>query len=212
MAYPPEILQQPMRRVCARLSSLGVDLASFNALEFFAREGNWHTLSYAPCVATLDAWEIDPDCEAALRHNLPNARVRIGNSFEFSRLPEFRAQFDLIVYDNPQVTFGAKGQYCEHFEALETLPILMKPRAVTIFNINREPFDYDSFPDWQRRRRAFYHCAESSYLADPFFKSFYADYFHKLNILVEDVFIQTRHEHQLAYFVAILQKLRIAER
>ena len=206
VVYAPEILQEPMRRVCSRLAGIGIDLASYSALEFFAREGNWQTLSYASLVARLDAWELDPHFESALRHNLPNARIRIGNSFELAKSPQFAGQFDFIVYDNPQMIFGDRHQYCEHFEALETLPHLMKQRAVVLFDINREPFDYELFPDWQKRRNEFYQVADASRLDEDFLMAFYNRYFHDRALTSINAFIEPRHAPYFAYFVAVLQK------
>ena len=204
--YAPEVLQQPMRRVCARLAERGVELGSCRALEFFAREGDWQTVSYADKVARLDAWEIDSSFEPALRRNLPRAAVRIGDSFALSRLPEFAGQFDFIVYDNPQMTFGDRNQYCEHFEALETLPRLMQERAVAIFNVNREPFNYELFPQWQKRRNRFYQRTDTAKLDDGSLLAFYAAYFAARRLTTRDAFIEPRHEAHAAYFVAVLMK------
>jgi hypothetical protein len=195
-----------MRRVCARLSALGIDLASRDALEFFAREGDWQTVSYAREVARLDVWEIDPGFESALRENLPRARVRIGNSFELAAEEEFAGQFDFIVFDNPQGIFGEKDRYCEHFEALETVPRLMKPEAVVIFNVNREPFDYERFPAWQLRRNRFYARDQTSRLDEGFLMDFYRRYFEARGIEVRQAFIEPRHDRYLVYFVAALVK------
>ena len=197
-----------MRRLCARLAERGIELGSCRALEFFAREGNWQTVRYADKVARLDAWEINPKFEAALRRNLPQAAVRIGDSFALSQLPEFAGRFDFVVYDNPQVTFGDHNQYCEHFEALETLPRLMRERAVAIFNVNREPFDYELFPEWQKRRNRFYQRGDTANLEDGFLRAFYAAYFQGLGLTMLDAFIEPRHESYLSYFGAVVKKAR----
>ncbi len=195
-----------MRRVCTRLTALGVELHSCHAVEFFAREGNWHTVSYASAVARLDAWEIDRRFEKALRRNLPHARVRIGDSFELAEQPEFAAQFDLVVYDNPQVTFGDGDRYCEHFEALDTLSHLMKRQAAVIFNVNRAPFDYDLFPDWQRRRSGFYKIADTRRLDGDFLITFYKEYFRTRSLEVRHMFLEPRHEPHIVYLAAVVTK------
>jgi len=52
------------------------------ALEIFAREGDWQTQAYADKVKSLEAWEINPAFESALRKNLPGAKILITDSIE----------------------------------------------------------------------------------------------------------------------------------
>jgi len=203
---PPEVMQAPMKRVCARLKSMGFDLSKRSGLEFFAREGDWQTVSYAEEIARLDAWEIDPKFEETLRANLPQAQIRIGDSFKLAAQKDFAGAFNFIVYDNPQGFFGDKKQYCEHFEALETIDSLMGSEAIIVFNVNREPFNYDNFSDWRRRREEFYHRANTALLEDEFLLDFYRDYFRARCFELREAFIEPRHERYLVYFVAALVK------
>lgn len=205
-ANPPAVMQVPMKRVCTRLKSLGFDLSKLRGLEFFAREGDWQTVSYALEIAELDAWEIDPKFEQALRVNLPQAHIRIGNSFELARKKECAGAFDFIVYDNPQGFFGDSKQYCEHFEALETTGLLARPESIVIFNVNRRPFNYDNFPEWRRRREGFYNRENTSLLEEAFLLDFYRAYFQGRGFNLREAFIEPRHENYLVYFVAALTK------
>ena len=67
--------QKPMREVVEQLeANFGFPLSEADALELFAREGDWQTVSYAPHVKTLEAWEINPQFREALKRNLPHAR------------------------------------------------------------------------------------------------------------------------------------------
>ncbi|MFZ5807250.1 MAG: hypothetical protein ACOY3I_08605 [Verrucomicrobiota bacterium] len=207
--YPNKILQAPMRGVCQKLQDMDIDMTHFRALEFFAREGDWQTVSYAGKVASLDAWEINPECEVALKRNLPNAKIRIGDSYEFAKLPEFAHQFDFIVFDNPQLTFGKKNEYCEHFEALEMIPFLLKNRGIVVFNVNTSPYDYEKHPEWQRRRKTFYKTDATEKLSLDFLEKFYAQYFRAKNFRPEFIFFEPRHEGMVYYCIAelIQQKL-----
>jgi hypothetical protein len=196
-----------MRRVCARLRALGFSLATRSGLEFFAREGDWQTTSYVREVARLDAWEIDQRFESALRMNLPEAHVRVGDSYLLAQLDEFANKFDFIVYDNPQGLFGDGMRYCEHFEALALTSRLMTTgQTIVIFNVNRLPFDYDPQSAWARRRNEFYGRADTSVLDEAFLTGFYSDYFQTMGLTVEHVFIEPRHDRYLVYFVAVLRK------
>jgi hypothetical protein len=199
--------QQPMLRLCARLETLGVDLASCRALEFFAREGDWHAMTYAPKISQLDAWEIDPKFEMGLRRNLPQARIRIGNSFDLARCGEFAGQFDLVVYDNPQMFFGEGDRYCEHFEAIETLRRLMKPQAVTVLNVNMAPFNYCNAVNWQLRRNKFYDISDASNLEEGFALSFYCEYFRKQGMVTRGALLEPRYNSPIRYYAAVLEKI-----
>jgi len=205
-ANPPAVMQASMQRVCTRLKSLGFELSKMRGLEFFAREGDWQTISYAQKIAELDAWEIDPKFELALRANFPRARIRIGNSFELAQRKEFAGVFDFIVYDNPQGVFGDSKQYCEHFEALETASLLARPESISIFNVNRQPFNYHNFPDWRRRREGFYKQANTSLLEEEFILDFYRAYFQARGFDLREAFVEPRHENYLVYYVAALTK------
>ena len=120
------------------LNRMGVDIGSFMALEFFARKGNWHTLSYSNKVKSITAWEIDSKFSNDLRKNLPNSIIRIGDSFELAKEAQYSNSFNFIVFDNPQRIFG---NYCEHFECLSLIPFLISnDGGVVIFNINRAIF------------------------------------------------------------------------
>ena len=200
------LAQQPMVRVCARLQALGTDLGACHALEFFARAGDWHTMTYAPKVARLDAWEIDPGFEAALRANLPRARIRIADSFDLARRREFAGQFDSVVYDNPQMFFGKDGQYCEHFEAIDTLSALLRPRGVTIFNVNIVPFDYDLWERWRTRRNEFYRLSDASHLEETFVLDFYRRHLQERGITTRNAFLEPRYKSPIHYFVALLER------
>ena len=204
--HSSEVMQAPMKRVCERLKLLGLRLASRNGLEFFAREGDWQTVSYAREIAQLDAWELDPKFEAALHANLPRAHIRIGDSFTLAKHKQFAGKFDFIVFDNPQGLFGHENQYCEHFEALELTSGLMKLETVAIFNVNREPFNYNPRSEWAKRRREFYGRSNTSLLEKDFLLSFYRGYFQALGLELLHSFVEPRHDRYLAYFVAVLAR------
>jgi hypothetical protein len=206
VVYPPSVLQEPMRRVVVRLRRQGVDLGRLRALEFFAREGDWQAVSYAPEVASLDAWEINPQCEPGLRRNLPQATIRIGDSYALARLPEYAGRFDLVVMDNPQVTFGPRGEHCEHFDALDLVPVLLAPRGIVVFNVNHSPYGYDRQPEWQRRRQAYYGVEQTAHLELDFLESFYRRLFHARGYDITFLLFEPRHEPAIAYCVMELRR------
>src|SRR6185436_9938360 len=106
----------PMQAILRELRRRRVDAESLHTLEVFAATGTMHTVDYADRVATVEAWEVNPACEAELRRNLPTATIKIVDTFEQAAVTE--TTYDFIVVDNPTSTWQTDGmQYCEHFEA-----------------------------------------------------------------------------------------------
>lgn len=204
--FPNEVLQKPMKRICSKLLKRNINLGAMNALEFYAREGDWQTISYADKVASLHAWEINPECEPALRKNLPKAKIRIGDSYQLAKHMEFREKFDLVILDNPQVIYGDKQQYCEHFESIELVHHLLKDKGILIFNINTSPYNYDKQAEWQKRRKAFYGIDQTEKFDFDFLKNFYVEFFKKRNFDVGFIFFEPRHDGMIYYCVVELLK------
>jgi hypothetical protein len=139
----------------------GFRLSTAKALEVFGRKGDWHTVYYAPMVSSLEVWEMDSNFYSDLCRNLPNATVKITDSF--SEVRYTTSKWDFIVIDNPQGVFG-EGQYCEHFELFPHLFRIVKPSSVIVININLEPYDLHKNPSWLQRRQRFYLRARSEKL------------------------------------------------
>jgi hypothetical protein len=200
-------MQAPMRRVCARLKAGGFDLSRLDALEFFAREGDWQAVAYADEARSLEAWEINPACAAALKGNLPRATVWIGDSYVLAAEARFARRFGLVVLDNPQSVFGPDRRHCEHFDALELIPPLLASTALLIFNVNLAPYDYDRHPAWRARREAFYGIPRAERLELPFLDRFYVDFFTRRCFDAVVLFFEPRHESFLWYCVMRLARL-----
>lgn len=193
---------QAMLRICQKLDDKGINLRNFKALEFFAREGDWQTQSYAKRVKELHAWEVDPVFEEKLKINLPNAIVRIGDSFRMALEDIYYNYFDFIVFDNPQNVYG---EYCEHFESLPLVEKLMTDDGIVIFNVNLSPFNYDKSPVWQKRRSDYYGCDASS-LESIFLLNFYENEFKKQRFKVNFKFEEKRNHEYLSYLVFSLSR------
>lgn len=183
--------------MCQRLAKLGIDLSAMDALEFFAREGDWQTTAYADKVKTLTVWEINPRFEENLTRNLPDAKVVIGDSFELAQTT--RPIYDFIIFDNPM---GLYGGHCEHFEALSLVKNLLDAPGIVIFNVNHNPFNIDKQPEWSRRRKEFYGWDKVDI---PFLIDFYRDYFRKLGYETNFSFEQKRTDY-MSYLVFCLDE------
>ena len=156
-----------MQQLCERLEEVNFKLSGADAVEVFARQGDWHTIDYFPLVKSLEAWEIDEYHLPALKRNLPGAAIKQVNSIEYASAPENQNSFDLVVIDNPQNVFGMSGQFCEHFEVIDAAPGMLRSGGVLVFNVNIEPFNYANHPKWQARRQAFYGFESTSKLNRP---------------------------------------------
>ena len=193
-----------MLKICTRLKGEGVKLRKFSALEFFAREGDWQTLVYAGEVGAVEAWEIAPEFLPGLKRNLPEAKIRIVDSYVYGEQTTDR--FDFVVLDNPQSTFGPDSQYCEHFEALPVALRLLRQGAFIVFNLNWAPFNFKANNKWQRRRAEFYGVEDTSSLSlEEFLLPFYTSYFEARGYSVAQCFVQPRNNEYLAYAVFKLQ-------
>jgi hypothetical protein len=101
----------PIRRVMKELTRRGVDLRSRRGLDLYGGSGERTTRHYARLLASLDVWEINPSCEAALRRNLPGARIKICDSYGEIRRAD--GSYGFVVLDSP--TSNHDGQ-TEHFD------------------------------------------------------------------------------------------------
>jgi len=195
-----------MGRIISVLKGKGVNFSKIDALEFFARDGSWQTIRYSNKVKSLTAWEIDHQYESELRKNLPNAIIEIENSFLLTKKKKYENLFDFIVFDNPQMIYG---DYCEHFECLELLPLLIKKEGgIVVFNINHSPFDYDSKSLWGLRRKKYYD-KDASNLKIEFLLKFYEDKFSDLGFDTNFSFEEKRNDEYLSYLVYKLTPISI---
>ena len=195
-----------MKRIVDRLKAeCSVPISQATAVDFFARDGGWQTVAFATEVARVCAWEIDPQYRPALEANLPKgSEITIGNSYEIALRAENEHRFDFIVLDNPQGIFG--DARCEHFEALPLVPQLAKERAVLIFNVNINPFNYDQHPDWAARR-AEYYGRDAAQLPLDFVLDFYKSKLQDMGFDARMIFLENRSPADYLYaVVAILDR------
>ena len=82
---------------------------------------------------------------------------------------------------------------------------IIDKEAILIFNINKNPFDYDKFLEWKKRREKFYKRKRTSKLSLQFLILFYKKLF--LMIGYKTIFqkIFKRNEY-MDYFVFFLRK------
>ncbi|MEM2582663.1 MAG: hypothetical protein QXD09_07700 [Candidatus Caldarchaeum sp.] len=139
----------PTHAMMRSIQKHSVNLKSLHALELFGGRGDQTTRDYAPYVGQLEIWEIDPNCETALRKAFPNATIRITDSFE--EIKKTPKKFDLVIADAWPRVFG---NYCEHFELFPNIFRILSPTSILIFNVVPEIQKLTT--EHARRRCAFY--------------------------------------------------------
>jgi len=194
-----------MEQIVNSLLESGIDMSDFHVLDFFAREGDWLTFSYTKHVKKIVAWEIEHKYFENLKINLPNAEITIGNSFDL--IKNETRKFNMIVVDNPNGCYGDQNQYCEHFDAINSISKNMKNDCIVFFNVKSKPFNYKDNSRWQERRNQFYGLNDSSDLQLNFFNKFYYDLFEKMGYNVKlSKLIERKQEKNLYLACFVLGK------
>ena len=193
------------------LENQGIELNKLSALEMFGRDGTAHVTAYAEKVRSLEVWEIDKSWEDSLKNNLPNAEIKIIDSINQINNGLNLPKFDLIIIDNTIPMFGPKNEpnkYCEHFDFIKNIGKIMENNAIVIFNINKQPFNYDHQLSWKKRREEFYGAMDTSNLSTEFLLNFYKELFLNLDLATDFCDCVPRHLPHLDYFVFNLRKIR----
>lgn len=146
----------------AGLEKRGIDVSQLDTLEVYGGTGLFHTVRYASHVRNLTVWEISEKREEELKRNLPDAKIKITDSYEEVKATE--DTFDLVVVDNPMSTRGFPGQEgrCEHFDLFPDVFRLGRNDFILVINViprhgNRRRYPYIFNPEHLRRRSEFYH-------------------------------------------------------
>lgn len=195
-----------IKQVVSFLLERSVPLHRMKVLDFFAREGDWQTSYYAPLVAEIHAWEINPAFEENLRKNLPHsAQIVIGDSHTLSKSTNER--FDMVVLDNPLGCYSKN--YCEHFDAIECAVSLLGNDGIIVLNIKTKPYNLDRFPEWKRRRDEFYE-TDASDLGLDFVDNFYREKFFRLGFELDfSKLVERPQEDHLYEYVASIRRMHI---
>ncbi len=179
------VRDQAIKQICSLLTvDFDEALGDKVALDFFAREGDWQTAYIAQRVQQIHAWEVNPNFEEKLKMNLPpTAAIQIGDSHELALTQgeENPNLFDMVIFDNPQGCYGVENEYCEHFDSLPLLPLLLKREGgVVIVNVKAKPFNYEDKLPWQRRRNIFYAREDTADIPLSFLGTFYENYYNSM--------------------------------
>jgi hypothetical protein len=196
---------RPIDKVFRKLKDKGYGRFD-TGLEVFGYTGAYHTMNYSGLVKKLHVWEISPECETQLKTNLPDASIKITDSYsEIERTP---LKFDLAVIDNHQGCFGE--EYCEHFEMLPKVFPVLKQEAVIVFNIipdfkNLERAYQGEHEKHRAKRKSWYRVSDSDKLSPEFLLAFYKDVCKQHHYETKFSFIVYRNSI-VSYMVMALRK------
>ena len=121
---------KPMLRVLNEIKRRNVKLEELDALEIYGRDGLDHTTTYSNVVRNLDVWEINEKWRPQLVRNLPNATIKITDSYEEAKTST--SKYDFVVIDN---NFGI-GNHCDHFSLFPDLIFkITKDETLLVINV-----------------------------------------------------------------------------
>ena len=194
----------PIHRVLKKLiEEHNIPLEKAEAIELFSREGDWQTVVYAPYVKSLEAWEINLDFYEGLRKNLPNAKIKITDTWK--EIKDVTRKYDLIVADTPQATYGENDEHCEHFGLLPDVFRIANDGCVIILNVNKEPYNLQEGSLWWKRRKDYYRTEHPEKLEFNSVIQRYKEILQENNVKMQWCFFQQRHVGFLYYFVMRIQ-------
>jgi len=187
----------PIYKVTDKLLEKNV-LQNAIILEAFSNTGGHQAPAYYPYSSYFEAWEITPKYEKDLHKNLPNATIKITDSFKEVNL--CNRKFNMIVLDAHMGIFGDKDQYCEHFEILPQIFKLCMDECVLVFNVmpfceNKWKQKYETVfrEKHLNKRKAFYNCTDANNVPYEFMTEFYTQLCIKNGFNVDWVFYHQRH-------------------
>lgn len=183
----------------------------YHMLECFSNTGEHQMPAYIKLAESIEAWEILPQHEKALRRNLPpNATIRITNSID--EADQCVKKFNWIVMDAHMERFGPNKEYCEHFDILPKVFKLCMDEAILIFNVipNCPPKWKKKYPEifgpeHLERRNKFYKVADSQNLSYGFFEKFYKEM--ALHFGYHTLWLFFHQRHLLHYLVMKIRKV-----
>lgn len=197
---------RPIHKVIRLLKKSGFSVMG-NTLEVFGYNGEYHTMDYLENVTSLEIWEISKDCEGILRRNLPNATVKITDSYlEIKRADK---HYDTIIIDNHQGIFG-DGK-CEHFEIIGDCFQKLNSKSVLIANVIPNPLKSKYYINKEiqdrhiQKRKDFYNHPTGAEINIHFLEDFYKRLAAAYNFKVSNVFFVKRN-YLMTYVVLCLAK------
>jgi len=195
-----------MKKVVHQLkTTFNFPLEEAHALELFAREGDWQTIVYASHVKSLEVWEINPEYYDGLRRNLPDAEIKITDTWK--EIKRTQKKYDLIVVDAPQATYGENNEHCEHFGLLPDIFRITNDGGVIILNVNIVPYGLNEQPLWRERREEYYKTHRPEKVAFDDVIRHYKRIFKENNVSMRWYLFQQRHTKFIYYFVMQMQRL-----
>ena len=155
------------------------NLNECDALDIFAREGNWISNELLGKVKSLEAWEIEPKFIEKLKLNLPNSKVYCRDSIKFINTTKYN-KFNLLIIDNGLNCYGKNNEFCEHFDFIYNIGNVVKDKCFVIFNVLLTPSNIENFPEWGERRNNFYKVKNTNQLSTSFISKFYQELFNSI--------------------------------
>lgn len=125
-----EIFKSSIEFVFEILVKRGIGLNNCYALQTFGGSGDGMEKFYKEKVKELDVWEIDEKFKEKLEKNLPEANIKITDSFK--EIKKTIKRYNMILMDNPMGIFNG---HCEHFDMFMESFQVMQDQCIVILDI-----------------------------------------------------------------------------
>lgn len=194
--------------VFQRLELKGIELEKIEALQTFGGSGSGMERFYEAKVRSLDVWEIEKAFKEKLEKNLPNANIKITDSFK--EIKKSCKKYNMILIDNPM---GVFDNHCEHFDMFIESFRVMQNQCVVILdimpNLNNldEKFKYICSSEHLLARKFFYRVSDPFHIAIDKMIQTYREISNYNGYNIEWYFTEERSGDFIQYLVLKLNKI-----
>lgn len=194
--------------IFSKLQKKNIKFEEIFALETFGGTGESVDQFYVDKVKELDVWEIEKAFEKKLRENLPNANIKITDSFK--EIKEIKKKYNMILMDNPMSTFG---EHCQHFDMYMECFKVMRDECIVIFDIIPnlqnidEKFEYIKTTEHLLSRKLFYRFNNPLNIPIEIMIQTYKEIANKNGFNIEWHFTEERSGNFIQYLVLKLKRV-----
>ncbi|WP_394884626.1 nucleoside-diphosphate sugar epimerase/dehydratase [Clostridium butyricum] len=194
--------------IFSKLQKKNIKFEEIFALETFGGTGESVDQFYVDKVKELDVWEIEKAFEKKLRENLPNANIKITDSFK--EIKEIKKKYNMILMDNPMSTFG---EHCQHFDMYMECFKVMRDECIVIFDIIPnlqnidEKFEYIKTTEHLLSRKLFYRFNNPLNIPIEIMIQTYREIANKNGFNIEWHFTEERSGNFIQYLVLKLKRV-----
>lgn len=202
-----EIYPSPIECVLNKLKQNNINFNNIRALEVFGGDGKATEAYYKDMVKELDVWEIDSKLQEKLMSNLPNANIKIVDSFQ--EIKNTGKIYNMIVMDNPMQNYS---EHSENFDMFLEIFRVLEDESIVILNIIpnieevSDEYNFLKSSDHILSRKLFYRTLTPFNIPIKEIVQAYKEIIYKNNYEIEWYFTEERSENFIYYLVLKINK------